>query len=509
MTTTIDLDFTLQFREDSPKDGVAATLEGVAVPYGTQIAVGQVRESFAPGAFDVNEVIGRPLFWRHGEQIGRITQAHSDTGGLHVTADIADTTLGRDAATLARMGGMGLSVGFEPVTNAWSKTRDAVTRIKATLRELSLTPHPAYATAGVSTVREEALMTETIEAEATPVVPAPDPRVDALASDLQTMRTQMAAINVSGSDDPYAEFRQYKTLGEYSMAAFRGEVINRAAPDQVTSASPGVSAPQWMMDVKNIVGFGRPGINAVGVQSAGATGLDYAWPYFDGDLSAIVAAQSAQKAAVNTVLISIKKGTASLATYGAYSDISYQLLQRSQPSYLDAHNRIMLASYATVTDNVFVDALVAGGTASTYDYDFSADTTGATFRAAVFHASVEVETATGAPASVALVASDVFAKAGGWSAFFPSTYGTYNVSGTATASTLDVNVSGLRVVHDRNLASGSIVVTNGSAAAWIEDGPAFATNETPSKLGRDVAIYGFGVTAIYNAKGVVKITNLA
>jgi hypothetical protein len=47
------------------------------------------------------------------------------------------------------------------------------------------------------------------------------------------------------------------------------------------------------------------------------------------------------------------------------------------------------------------------------------------------------------------------------------------------------------------------------AAAWIEDGPMFATAETPSKLGRDVAVYGFGTTAIFNAAGVVKITNLA
>jgi hypothetical protein len=352
-------------------------------------------------------------------------------------------------------------------------------------------------------------MPETTEVETT-VVPASDPRVDAIASDMSTLREQFAHINVgSSTSDPYAEYREYRTLGEYSAAAFRGEVINRAAPDQVTGANPGVMGPQWMSDIKNIVSFGRPGITAVGIQSAGSTGLDYAWPYFDGDLSAIVAAQSAEKATLNTVLISIKKGTASLVTYGAYSDISYQLLQRSQPSYLEAHNRIMLASYATITDNVFVDALLAGATASAVDYDLAADTTGALFRAAVFAASGEVESATGSPASVVLVSSTVFNKAGGWADLTPAPYGSMNIGGTATASTLNVNVSGLKVVHDRNLAAGTILVTNGSAAAWIEDGPMFATAETPSKLGRDVAIYGFGVTAIYNAKGVVKITNLA
>ena len=504
---TRDLAMTLTVREATPRDGIAAVLEGVAVPYGTEIQVSGIREAFAPGAFDVANVVGKPLFWRHGEQIGRITHATNTDAGLSVAADIADTTLGRDVATLTRMGGMGLSVGFEPVSNAWTATRDKVTRIKATLRELSATPSPAYANAGVSAIREEEPMPETTEVEATPVVPTPDPRVDALASDVSTLRELFAAVHVTGADaNPYG---QYRTLGEYCVAAYNGEVSNRAAPDQISADNPGVVATQWMTDVKGIVSFGRPAINALGVTSAGETGLDYAWPVFDGDLSAIVAAQTVEKAAVNSVLISLKKDTATLVTYGAYSDISYQLLMRSQPSYLDAHNRIMLASYATVTDNVFADALLAGGTASAVDYDLAADTTGSKLRAAVFMASTEVESATGAPASVVLVSTDVFGKIGGWDAFVPAPYGTQNVPGTATASTLAVSVSGLSVVHDRNLAAGTIIVTNGSAAAWIEDGPFFATAETPSKLGRDVAVYGFGTPAIFNALGVVKLTNLA
>jgi HK97 family phage prohead protease len=499
---------TLTVREETPRDGIAAVLEGVAVPYGTEIQVSGIREEFASGAFDVADVVGKPLFWRHGEQIGRITHANNTTTGLTVAADIADTTLGRDVATLTRLGGMGLSVGFEPVSNAWTATRDKVTRIKAVLRELSATPSPAYATAGVSAIREEEAAMPEAEVVETPVS-APDPRVDALQADVTTMRELLAAVNVSGSG-PVSPYAQYRSLGEYSIAAFNGEVSNRAAPDQITSDNPGVMAPNWMTDVKNIVAFGRPAINAVGVQSAGSTGLDFAWPYFDGDLSQIVEAQAGgvEKAALNTVLISLKKGTASLVTYGAYSDISYQLLQRSQPSYLEAHNRIMLASYATITDNVFADALLAGGTASAVDYDLAGDTTGAKFRAAVFVASTEVESATGSPATVVLVASDVFGKLGGWDLFVPAPYGTQNVPGTATASTLSVSVSGLPVVHDRNLAAGSIILTNSSAASWIEDGPFFATAETPSKLGRDVAVYGFGGTAIFNAAGVVKLTNL-
>ena len=87
MPNTTDFQSVLQLREDAPRPGVAATLDGIAVPYDQQIMVGQMRESFAPGAFDPNDVIGKPLFWRHGEQIGRITHARNDTTGLSITAD--------------------------------------------------------------------------------------------------------------------------------------------------------------------------------------------------------------------------------------------------------------------------------------------------------------------------------------------------------------------------------------------------------------------------------------
>ena len=62
---TLDFDLDLQVREDAPGDGVA-TLYGRAVPYGTPTRIGAVEESFAPGAFDPKDVMGKPLASRHG-----------------------------------------------------------------------------------------------------------------------------------------------------------------------------------------------------------------------------------------------------------------------------------------------------------------------------------------------------------------------------------------------------------------------------------------------------------
>lgn len=504
-TTTQDTEFIFEQREDANGD-IVGTGTGRAVPYGVEIEIGGVRESFARDAFNVDDVIGKPLAYRHNEPVGIITGAENREDGLYIDFDIVNTTLGRDAATLARTGASrGLSVGFNPIKSAWTKTRDAVQHMSAGLQEVSLTPYPAYATAGVSAIREETQMTET-------VIETETVSVDAEAREaIASVREQVANIEARAfTAEPVHPLAQFRSFGEYSKAVLAGEVESRALADQVTANNPGVLPPMWMLDVKGIIDLGRRVIQGVGgPESAGTSGMEINWPYFDGDLTDIVEAQASEKGEVNSVEIDILKGDATLATYAAGSDISYQLLQRSSPSYLDAHNRIMAASYAAVTDRKFTSDLWQEGT-GVEDYVFASDTTGAAFREAVFNSSVTVEDATGTPASAVFVSTAVFKKIGGWSTFLPAPYSVQNVSGVATASTLQVQVSGLPVIRAKWLdtnAAYNAIVTNGAAARWIEDGPRLATAENVGKLGRDVAIYGYGVSGVYLPAGVVRVYN--
>lgn len=496
-----------EIRENSANGDIVGTGHGMAVPYGTETKIGGLRESFAPGAFDVNDVIGKPLAYRHGEPIGRITGAESREDGLYIDFDIVNTAQGRDAAVLARTDSIkGLSVGFISARSAMSKARDMITHTAANLLEVSLTPYPAYATAGVSSIREEEgepNMSETMDS--TEQVSVDQEAREAVAQLRETVKEIEAKSFVS---EPVHPLAAYRSFGEYSKAVLSGEVDTRALADQTTANNPGVMPPVWLLQVKGIIDMGRPAITSVGgPESAGSFGMEINWPYFDGDLTAIVEAQANEKDEVNSVAINLAKGDATLATYAAGSDISYQLLQRSSPSYLDAHNRIMAASYSTVTDRKFTNDLWTGSN-NTNIYNLAGDTTGAQFREDVFLASMEVEDATGAPASIVLVSTALFQAIGGWSTFIPAPYSPNNVSGIATASTLQVEVSGLRVVRAKWLdtdADRHAIVLNGEAARWVEDGPRLATAENVSKLGTDVAIYGYGATAVYLPAGVVRL----
>lgn len=513
---TLELDFTLTTREDSQlPDGVAAQIEGRAVPYGISTKIGGLAESFGPEAFDAASVIGKPLAWRHDEPVGVITGAENRSDGLYVTANILDTTQGRDAAILARHKSVqGLSVGFEPLDSIWNRAKDAVKHTSARLFELSLTPYPAYADAGISAVREddptqegETPMTETVETATTEVV-------DAEAREaVGQVREQLAAIEARAfSGEEIHPLSKYRSFGEYVKAHFTG-AEERALDVSTLADAPGLVPPVWFRDVKGVLDRGRPCINALGgpVSAAGA-GLTINWPYFDGDLAAIVAAQANEGDEVNSVDIDIKKGTATLATYGAGNRLSYQVIERTDPSYVDSYMRILMGAFGTETDYVFQNGLWANDTYGGIDYDFSADTTGSAFVEAVWNAAVVCQTATGQPAEVVYVNSAVYKKLGAWSAFQAQNYPVQNVGGTIDGRTGRATVMGLPIVLASEFATDETedaIVTNRAAVAWAEDGPRTASNDVAGNLSRDYAIYGYGVITPFVSGGIVSIYNHA
>jgi len=320
----------------------------------------------------------------------------------------------------------------------------------------------------------------------------------------------MVAARESGRRGERAELSAgfaaaYRAHAERNRLIVSGHA-GRALVDQITTDNPGLMAPTWLSEVFGIVDQGRPATVALGIRSAGSSGMEIDWPYYDGDLSTIVAQQLTEKSPVNSVKVSFKRASATLDTYAGASDVSYQLIRRSSPAYLGLYDRILQIAYGLTTETVFATELAAGAGAPALTYTTGTDDDGAAVKAVLFAASARVKTATGDPASVALASSDVYAALGGMAWLQPPQYGTANVPGTASASSLRINISGLEIIEAPALPDGTVIVTNAGAAGWFEDGPFLVTAEDVEKLGRDVAIWGMGATGIFLPSGVVKIT---
>lgn len=503
MQTTVSPPLT--FRE---ADDGTAVIEGRAVPYNVPTTVaGAFAERFAVGSVDPADLLGAPILWNHdrAEVIGHIVEAEQADDGPHFRADLIPTSRGRDAILTLRHGSVrGLSIGFEPIEQTWSDDNTVVTRTKVRVREVSVATIPAYPDAEVLAVREkeEPPMTD---------APAVEPVTLDVRAELAPLVDRLDQIEARAFANPTPEAHwstQYRSAYEYACAVWHGKDETRALDTGLTSDNAGVVVADWLRTVQKIIDRGRPGVQAFGTAPLPSSGMSFSWPTYSA--GAHVAAQpTGQANELTSVAVDIAMSSAvNIGTYGGAMRAAFQLLERSDPAYAPLWNQAMAAAYNNVTDNVFVDALTAGaddGSSTVFDFD-SGSETGATLRKALFAASVDVETATGMPAEFALVASDVFTTVGGYTGLPDPGYGAgANAEGVSSARNLRLEVSGIEVIHDRNLANGTILVSNSSVAKWHEAGPFFVSQDQVGVLARDVAIYGYGVTAQYLSTGVVNL----
>jgi hypothetical protein len=291
---------------------------------------------------------------------------------------------------------------------------------------------------------------------------------------------------------------------DVEVARELGRVMaGRVLADQITTDNPGVIHNGWINQVYGIVDQGRPAIQAIGVQPLPPEGMTINWPYYTGDLTTLVGVQATQKTPILSVKVSILTANAPLKTFAGGSDISLQLINRSSPAYLESYLRIMAAAYAAVTDKDAATALSAQVTLARNNFVIydpaAADPTGSVLRTAVFTASTKVQAATGQPATVVLCGLTAFIKLGGLLTPAP----VFNVTGSADASTLDIDVHGLDVVYDPYLPATEILVTNGLAASWREEGPQTISATDVEKLGQSYAVWGMGLLTPTVPTGIV------
>jgi HK97 family phage prohead protease len=493
------------------------------------------RERFTRGAFRGTRpgAVSLEAIGPHGAQpgvrlVGRAESVDEREDGAYAVFRVSRVPAGDELLELVRDGVYSrASVVFEPVQSR-SAPDGVVERLRVNLRRVGIVERGAYQSAEVLAVRSEGVTAMTTEPNP-PTEPTPDPptepepaptvrvlsrgadgsELDALRADMLRRFTALEAGAGRGVG-PASPLARFATFAAFADAAFAdpsvAPLLARTLVDQITTDNPGVMQPSWIGEIGGLIARPRPAITALGgPRSLGDSGMELDWPYLDPtiDLDSVIAVQVAEKTEINSVKVKILKGTAPIATYAGGSDVSYQLIRRSRPAYVDAYLRVLSIAYARETEAAFEHALEAGA-ASTIVIGASASAD--QVRAAYFAASAQVESATGEPATVALASTIEWLRLGGLPGLFPSAYGTQNIAGTAQASTLTINVSGLPVIRAPFLTGQETIITNAIAAGWHEDGPFPISAEDVAKLGRDVAIWGMGTTAVQVPKGIVKST---
>jgi HK97 family phage prohead protease/HK97 family phage major capsid protein len=485
----------------------AREVTGIAVPYDTV----SNNEMFSYGAAVPAE--NTMLFWEHDDVIGRVTAWEQTSAGLMITARFTEGVQQADEAyALVKDGAVrSFSVGFRLLESHLDATGVNVVDL-ADVREVSVVPLPWYETATIKQVREEptesVMETETMT-DSTPAVAAAD--LEEVREAVENVRREMTVALEARTVEPMIETR---SAGEIVHAIAAGdEQAIRTYTGATTGDSVLINA--WIGDLTRLVEQAAPLRGVFGSAAIPGAGnyLEYASLTSN---SVDVDVQAAEGDDLGYGEVVIDSHTAPVKTFGGYSQLSKQVIERSSIAYVDhvlraqaiaagvAINGFIRSEYelehaAQITaGNTVVLGTAASVAAATYqDWLLAAIDAQVKFQAqglaidalvvdkATFKSLLTVESADGRP---------VFLVTGAGN----NNVGTLNVQGLAG------ELAGIPVVVDAGLTADAAFVSS-KALRFYGSPTVSLQQDNVINLSRNFSVYMYGAVAHELPAGIVPV----
>jgi HK97 family phage prohead protease len=491
-------------------------IEGIAVPYGVETNVGAYVERFAKDSIsdDVSEV--KLKFGHEGLPIGKVIEGRNAEDGFYIRAKISETSQGNDVYTLIRDGVLNkFSVGFVPVES--ERDGNTVVRKMVSLREVSVVEQPAYSDAEILAVREETLN--------------------------NTKEIQMESINenanlefaVRSVQDEVAELRraveagvQVATPTQTVDTRSAGQVLKAiAAGDEATirtyagnTTDNSVMLNTFIGDLTRIVDspIGVRGLISTGVLPASGNILEYA-VLDSNDVG--VGEQEAEGDDLTYGQVSLTTATAPVKTFGGYTTLTRQAIERSSVNFLDAHMRAMAvavannlngfvrggflsqhAAHVTTAGSAVVDMGISGTalTAATYTNWLDAIVEGADkFQNRGWGIDALVVSKDVFKSLMALEGSD------GRPLLLVQGNNGVNTVGQVNPLALGGSFAGLRVAVDTALGTNKAAFVNGNAMRLYTNPVVSLTDDNIINLSRDFSVYQYAALATEAPEALVPV----
>ena len=331
-------------------------ISGKIVPMGTG-EVGHTNlgdYTFAANSIQIEDPSKIKLLSQHDlkKPIGRMTAAEVRPDGIYATFKLSRSSGGNDALIMAQEGLItGLSVGAEIIASKPSKDGYTVVS-QARLKEVSLVTVPAFASAEILEIAAE---------EVTPAEETPQTESETVVEDTTVEATPVEAAAVEAAR-PTITAMAYTTprlnlnitAGEYAKAqlnASRGDSDARelvAALQVATVAeNTGMVPPTYLKDVIGIIDSSRPFIDSIERAALPASGMKIFTPKLGTQAAVDLTAEGAEFASADTTVTFQEDTVVKFAGAGV---LDLELVDRSDPSFLDLYLRELAASYAQKTD---------------------------------------------------------------------------------------------------------------------------------------------------------------
>lgn len=494
-------------------------ISGKIVPMGT----GEVGHTnlggvvFEAGSIEIDDPSKIKLLSQHDmkKPVGRMVEATVRPDGIYATFKLSRSTGGNDALVMAQEGLVsGLSVGAEVIASKPSRDGHIVVSA-AKLKEVSLVTEPAFKSAQVLEIAaEEVIPAEPTPTESEPVVEdttqVEAPAVEAAA--VEAARPTVAAnFQVKERTAPITS-AQY--LDAQIKAAMGDDAARRIvlAADDSTSTNTGLTLPQHLQQFTTTTFTGRPAFEAVTRNALPDSGMSFTIPKLG---TAPTVADTDEGAAPSETGMTSTYDTITVNKFAGLNRISWELIDRSSPAFMDLLMAEIRKAYEKATDSALIAAFTASGTAAT----------GVAATAAGLQSFISTEAAAAYKATGGDRANKLVASTDQWAAItnYADTTGrplysaqgsTYNAAGAASVTSVMGNVLGTDLIVDHNIATSGIVdesaflVAPGSAYVWESPTTQLRVNVlTSGEL--EVALYGYLAIGILKGGAGVRRFNLA
>lgn len=317
--------------EEEEKKKGKRSISGLAVPFmtPTRILPG-FSEQIAPGAITPNPR-GVKLFWQHREPIGAVTQCRETPKGLVIDARISNTTAGRDAYELVKDGAITqFSIGFNERDYKDEKTDNGVLRTQTgiDLMEVSLVPFPAYETTEITEIRNKKGSNNMHEEE-----------LGAIRADIVDLKRALAGgIHPAGKQP-----QDRRSIGQVLKAIAAEDkttidqvnALNKRADDAAVMADAGnLQKPAWVGFVQKLVDDANPLATLFASGTLPASGMSLEYGVIK-ENTVKVEEQAAELENLAFGKVKLDTKTAPIKTFGGYTRLSRQAIERSPSNLLN------------------------------------------------------------------------------------------------------------------------------------------------------------------------------
>lgn len=480
---------------DAVADLEERTIVGLAVPYGQDANIGGAyQERFVPGA--IGSVEDVKLFYGHEDPIGKVVEGRDTEDGYEIRAKISDTAKGNEVLTLLRDGVLNkFSVGFLPVEQ--EQEGSTITRTKVTLKEVSVVPFPAFEGANITEVRED--QPEVVEAEELPEQErnSMSENIELEVRSVQDEVAELRRVVEAGQTEqtPAVVGAEIRSVGEFAKAMLKGDDSAKELARAASDTSDSVLLPGWVGYIDTLIDNNRPTVSAFSRAALPAQGLTVEYAAISSN-TLDVDAQSAENAALAFGNIAIDSVSAAVTTYGGYTSMSKQVVERSSVPFLDTAFRGLGIAYANATNGAAVTA-VEGLTYTGKIFDVSAGTAEAIVGGIADGAAYIFEN-TGLRPEFILASVEAYkflmtvVDTSGRPVVLQDGAGSNNI-GTASVPGLRGQLVGLPIIVDPALTANKCYMANSAAVTTYESAgaPVRLTDGDITTLTDSVSVYGY------------------